>query len=165
MSFSYSGDPATSDLDEVRLLVHDVDEAAPLLSDEEVTWVLARQSTVYDEPLMAAAICAEIIAARYAGEISITADGVSISGDQLQTKWAALAASLRATYKALAAAGGAPYAGGVERGERRQRGVRPLAFGKAMHDNTRAGAQDYGERGSIPEWPGDDGGLNTWLGS
>ena len=146
MTFSYSADPSSSQLDEVRFLVHDTDDTHPLLADEEIEWVLARQRGVYDDPIMAAAICADIIGARYAGEISISADGVSISGDQLQTKYTTLAAELRATYKALTGVGGLVYAGGLSFLDRaRDPYVRPLNFGLGMHDNTRAGGQrnDY----------------------
>lgn len=153
MTFSYSGDPGDGGVDEVRFLVHDTDEANPLLSDEEIDYVLARQQSAYNDPLMAAAICADMIANRYASEVSITADGVSISGDQLMTKWQALATSLRETYKSLQGVGGEPLVGGVDLYDRRTPGVRPLSFGRGMHDNMRAGSQDYGQRADIPYWP------------
>ena len=40
MSFTYSGDPSTSNRNHVRFLLHDVDSTDPLFSDEEITFVL-----------------------------------------------------------------------------------------------------------------------------
>ena len=89
--------------------------------------------------------------------MSISADGVSVGAQELQQKYATLAASLRATYKALAGAGAVPYAGGIDWPPASDPSVKPLSFGKGMHDNLRAGQQDYAGRGEIPEWP--DGGF------
>ncbi len=158
MSFSYGGSPAGSDLDQVRFLLADTDPGGALLSNEDIGFWLTRLSTVYGDPIMAAAFCAEIIAGRYAGEVSISADGVSYSGEQLQAKYATLAATLRATYKAVAAVGGAPDVGGIDWRGQAEPGVRPMSFGRGMHDNARAGGQTHPE--PLPEvWP--EGGLVT----
>lgn len=135
MSFDYSGDPSTSPLDEVRFLLQDTDETKPLLQDEEINYAIARLGHTYGgDGLMAAAYCADVIAGKYAGEVSISADGVSVSAGEVQQKYQQLAISLRATYKNLAGTGGDVFAGGL-RGQ--------MAFGLGLHDNLRAGQQDY----------------------
>lgn len=62
MSFSYSGDPSTSDLDEVRTLLADTDSTDVLLTDETITWLLTEWPTTYQ----AARAGAEIIASQMA---------------------------------------------------------------------------------------------------
>jgi len=41
MAWSYSGNPATSPLDELRFKIGDTDPAAPIFSDEELEYILA----------------------------------------------------------------------------------------------------------------------------
>lgn len=45
MTWTYSGDPTTSDLDEVRFLSGDIEEAYSFVSDEEVAYALMRSGT------------------------------------------------------------------------------------------------------------------------
>lgn len=45
MSFSYSGNPATSALDLLRFLAGDTDEGVALLTDEEAAWLIAQNTT------------------------------------------------------------------------------------------------------------------------
>ena len=40
MTWSYSGDPSTSELDEYRFLIGDTNPSEPLLQNEEITYVL-----------------------------------------------------------------------------------------------------------------------------
>jgi hypothetical protein len=40
MSFSYSGNPATSDVDRYRFMLGDTDANAPILQDEEIAWLI-----------------------------------------------------------------------------------------------------------------------------
>jgi hypothetical protein len=54
MSWSYSGDPGASALDEVRFVIQDTDSADQLLSDEELAYLI----TAYDGDPYAAAISA-----------------------------------------------------------------------------------------------------------
>lgn len=149
MSFSYSGDPAASDLDEVRYRLGDTDSSSPLLTDEEIqfqidTWV-NDPSKGYTNT-WAAAECAETLAAKFAREISYSADGVSVGGQELQDKFCALAATLRSQYDRSQTLG-APDVGGILNGEEFDTTIKPLSFGKKMHDNKRAGQQEYGGEG------------------
>ena len=41
MSWTYSGDPQNSELDECRFLLGDTNESAPILQDEEIEYIMA----------------------------------------------------------------------------------------------------------------------------
>ncbi len=45
MSFSYSGDPSASVLDECRFLLGDTDESNPILQDEEIEYIIAQSDS------------------------------------------------------------------------------------------------------------------------
>lgn len=45
MSFSYSGDPSASVLDECRFLLGDTDESNPIMQDEEIEYIIAESSS------------------------------------------------------------------------------------------------------------------------
>lgn len=47
MTFTYSGDPATSQSDAVRFLIQDVDSTDVLMQDDEIAFLLAQSSSVY----------------------------------------------------------------------------------------------------------------------
>lgn len=40
MSFSYSGDPSSSELDEARFLLGDTDSTDPIMQDEEIQYII-----------------------------------------------------------------------------------------------------------------------------
>lgn len=42
MSFSYSGDPSDSALDECRFLLGDTNEGAPIMQDEEIEYLISQ---------------------------------------------------------------------------------------------------------------------------
>lgn len=93
MSWTYSGDPFSSELDSVRFLLGDTDTTDKLpISDEEVTWLLSENN---DNVYFAAAAAAEQVAGQFAREVPYAADGVSYGGDELQNKYMSLAAQLR----------------------------------------------------------------------
>lgn len=54
MTFTYSGNPGASALDEVRFLIQDTDTDDQLLSDEEINYLLS----AYDDDAFGAAIAA-----------------------------------------------------------------------------------------------------------
>lgn len=141
---TYSGDPASSELDAIRAMLGDTggdDSSSFILSDAEINYFDSLTYPVFGSPIMTAAVCADIVAGRFAGEVSISADGVSVSGQQLQDKYTQLASSLRSTYKTLSSAGGYPIVGGIDAFRVADRTVAPLNFGVGMHDNRRAGYQ------------------------
>ena len=73
MTWTYSGNPATSDRDKVRFLVFDTDTNEQLINNEEIDWLLSEQSNIY----LAAANAAEAIAAKFAKDITRNAVGLS----------------------------------------------------------------------------------------
>lgn len=143
MSFTYSGDPASSTRDAVRFYSQDVDYNDALLSDEELNFIVSNWAHVTDHPMFLAAVACETIAAKFAREISYSADGVSVGASELQSKYNQLAQDLREQYK-VSEIGGGPDSGGMLIGEVLDPSIKPLTWAKGMHDNIEAGQQDYG---------------------
>ena len=144
MSWSYSDDPSASDLDAVRFHIQDTDPDDPLLSDEEIEFLISKWKPVYDSLLYTAAICAETLAAKFAREVNVSGDGTSVGVEALQGKYEQLAVSLRDQHKEFAGVGGAPMVGGTLFDDYFDASIKPLSFAKGMHDNVEAGEQDYG---------------------
>ena len=150
MSWNYSGDPSTSDLDEVRFHLQDTDESDQLMSDEELEFLIATWQPVYDSLLWTASVAAEKVAAKFAREVSVSGDGTSVQISQLQDKYEQLAVSLRDEHKARYGAAGVPSVGGTLFDETFDFSIKPLSFGKGTNDNPRAGEQNYGGRAPQP---------------
>jgi hypothetical protein len=148
--FSYSGNPADSLLDAIRFYSQDIDENDPFISDEEIAFLISNWEHISDNPIFLAAVVCDAISAKFAREISFSADGVSISASDLQNKFQTLADSLRAQYSANEVGSG-PSAGGLIAGEEFDYTVKPLSWAKGMHDNPAAGQQDFGGSGPS-EW-------------
>lgn len=144
MTFTYAGDPKASDLAEVRFLVSDTDPSRPLLSDAEVTYVIDKWTPLYGSNSLNAAVCAEIIAGKFASEVSVSADGVSVSMSEAQQKYNLLAESLRDQYKQEQAMA-SPLFDGVLFDLTWDATIKPLVFGTGFMDNYLAGRQDYGD--------------------
>lgn len=156
MTFSYSGDPSASDIDEVRFHVQDTDSSDPLISDEEIQFLIDQWADTVGTNMWVAAMVAENLAAKFAREVAVSADGVSVAVEQLQDKFEQLAVSLRDRHKSFIGAAGSPTAGGTLFDETFDLSIKPLSFGKGMHDNMRAGRQDFaGTMQRFPELPED----------
>jgi hypothetical protein len=137
----YQGDPSGNPIDAVRYELGDTG-TPELLNDSEIQYEITRQAPLNGaDPLLVAASCAESIASRYAGEVSITSDGVSYSGDQLQQKYTALAQALRQRYDYNRGQNVTPVAGGIGMMPDCLPGVRPGNFNLGMTDNVFAGFQ------------------------
>lgn len=96
MTWSYSGDPGSSILDEIRFLIQDTDTNDQLLSDEEITYL----STEYGDPYSSAiaAVLALIGKAARSSEESKKVGDLSLTrkfGDRL-AQWQALKRNLEA---------------------------------------------------------------------
>ena len=143
MTFSYSGDPASSQLDAVRFYSQDTDETDFFLTNEEINYIADQWSNVSDSPIYLAAVVCDTISAKFARELSYSGDGVSVGGSELQQKYATLAENLREQYKA-SVIGGGPDVSGILIGEQYDPTIKPLTFAKGMHDNPEAGQQDFG---------------------
>lgn len=108
MSWTYSGNPASSDQDAVRFQVQDTDPASPLVQDEEIAFALDQEATV----IGASAMCLEVLARRYArlADVELTSGDAKVkrSYGTMAAEFAKRAAELRAR----AAGGGLPWYGG-----------------------------------------------------
>ena len=91
MTWSYSGNPAASDRDAVRFYTGDTTSTRELLSDEEIAFVL----TEHANQRLAAAVCAEAIAAKFAREADQKVGDISKSLSQVSKAFYALANKLR----------------------------------------------------------------------
>ena len=91
MSFTYSGNPANSDLDAVRYLIGDTNETQCLVQDEEIDYALASESSVR----LAAANVAEAIAAKATQEVSWVRGRVEYRPGEMADRYYKLAKQLR----------------------------------------------------------------------
>jgi len=148
--FYYSGDPAASNLDELRFLIQDTDAEDILLTDSELMYMIDKYLPEYGSTYYVAALACETISARFAREVSYSADGVSVQVSELQNKYNDLALSLRDQYKNTRQSGG-PSAGGILWDETFDSSIRPLMFATGMHDNYDAGQQEFGGTQPAPE--------------
>jgi hypothetical protein len=145
MSWSYSGDPATSPLDQCRFWLQDIDTTYQLMQDEELLWLIEMADPMQAAPLYAASLAAEVLANRYAKEVSVSADGVSVAVGDLQEKFNKLAENLRAQWhEVVAALGDYDFAGIVIDVNTWDETIQPLVFGIGFMDNYLAGQQDFG---------------------
>lgn len=162
-------DGTYSPLDEVRYLVQDTDTNVRLLADTEINYEIAQwlgtyspsptpetlagewQGGAYDHPLMAAHACALRIAAKFAGVVQISADGVNVAIGDLATRYTQLAAALADEYERISQTGGDVDITNLMWDQMLDPTIRPTTFGIGMNDNPLAGLQDYG---GLQEWPG-----------
>jgi hypothetical protein len=148
VTFSYSGDPADSQLDAVRYLIGDTNANEPLVTDEEISFMIVQWYPLYGTLEWVSAEILDTLAARYAREANYSADGVSVSLAAVQQQLATQAASLRAQHDRLFV-GAEVDVGGVdlyEHADAESLGIRPFCFGTGFMDNFYAGKQDYGGR-------------------
>lgn len=116
MTWSYSGDPSSSDKDAIRFLIGDTDTDDQLVNDEEITYLL----TVEGNTLLAAARAAESIAAKFSRLADRKIGDYSESYNQKSEAYLKLASRL----SAQAAKSGSkpmPYAGGLSRSDKKSR--------------------------------------------
>lgn len=73
MTWSYSGDPSNSTLDEVRFLSGCTDTTDQLIQDEEINYAIGE----YPEPRLAAAYVLQSLAAKFSRMVSSTVGQVS----------------------------------------------------------------------------------------
>jgi hypothetical protein len=102
-TYTYSFDPSTSAKDAVRFLVQDTNVVTPgaaRLCDEEIDYVLSLKANVF----LAAAQCAEDIAAYWAATQNTRIGPLSIEHSQATTFYLALAARLKQTASRWASA-------------------------------------------------------------
>ena len=139
MSFTYSGNPAESNLDKVRFLVGQTSTSDDvLLEDEEITWAIGDQPNV----TYAAAVCCETLATRYALEATAMSVGQTRITWTDRAKWYREQSNILRRKAMLS--GVTPFAGGVSQSDKDTRADdsdRLRAF-------TKIGGMDYQEPGS-----------------
>ena len=143
MAWTYSGDPASSDRDQIRFLIGDTNTNDQLVSDEEIAWALT-QGSIYN----AAAICARSIAAAFSRLADKSVDDLKISYSQKSAQYSKLADNLedKDSFKSLSV-----YAGGISASDKQSNEedtdrVSP-SFSKGMTDNPSLNDQDENLRG------------------
>jgi len=110
MTWSYSGDPASSPKDGVRFFVQDTIAADPQISDEEIAFLLSDEN---DAVIRAAARSAEAIAAKYARQVDKSVGGLSLSAGRRQEKYEKLASRLWSRSGTTGVGAPLPYSGGL----------------------------------------------------
>lgn len=143
-TYVYSGAPFAADVDELRFLLQDVgDDNLWLLSDQELQFLIDAWMPRYDSLTFVAAVAAATISRKFAGIVSVSADGVSVNTADLSQRYRDLAVALREEYK-LAQVGGEIDIENLLIGYSADRSIKPLRFGVGLMDNPEAGLQDYG---------------------
>lgn len=110
MPFTYNSSLSTT-RDQVRLLIGDTDAEEPFLMDSELDFLVSLGGNTYS---IAASAC-EIIAAKFAREVSKSVGSLSLGSQDRQAHYQSLAASLRFQ---LALRISIPFAGGLSQNEK-----------------------------------------------
>lgn len=105
MTWTYSGNPSSSNRDLVRFLIHDTDTTAQLLTDEEIAGLL----TIEGSARGAAILAASSLSARFGRKASMSVGDLSINYGSISSFYGSLVASLR---RELVCSSARPYAGG-----------------------------------------------------
>lgn len=156
LTWTYSGDPGASQLDEFRFILQDTNAGLKLLSDQEAQYLIATWMPRYGTLQWCAAAAADVISRRYAGVASVSADGVTVNVSDLSDKYAKIAVRLRAEHEEAAEVEGDVDLANLMVGSELDYGIAPLTFAMGLFDNPEAGEQDYGGVLWYPivEWAG-----------
>lgn len=112
MTFTYSGDPSASTVEQVRFLLQDTTTPGHKFEDEEITWMLTEEP----DPWFCAAALADQLVSKYSGQAqSKTIGETSVTYGDLTMKYQGLAQSLRNTRRQRPVA---PYAGGISKADK-----------------------------------------------
>lgn len=132
MTWTYSGDPSSSNRDEVRFLVGDTDTTDQQVNDAEIAYAIAEEAN----NRLAAARIARTLAAKYARRADKKVGDLDIKWKQLSENYKQLAEDLTsdaAIYSAMPFAGGLSVSGKEAVRDNSDR-VDP-SFRKGQHDN------------------------------
>lgn len=147
MTWEYTGNPDVDQRDAIRFLVGDTDPTDQLISDEEILFLLDEHGETYTT----ASYAAEAIAAKFAREFSVDADGVSVNAKDAYHQYVKLAHNLRDTASSMGSP--TPYFGGASKAERRKddadTDLIPLHFRSHMHDNPDSGAGPHASKAEL----------------
>lgn len=151
--WTYSGNPASSLRDEVRFLVQDTEESLPLISNAELDYLITYWMPRYESSYWVAAEAAQIISRKFAGMVSISADGVSVSVGDLSSKYSELSKSLRRSHQDALSVGGEVDLTNLMLGSELDTSIAPLNFAVGGMDNPWAGHQAIGgKQGSYADY-------------
>ena len=150
MTWSYSEDPSSSSKDAVRFLIQDTVVTRPLISDEEIAYLLSQNSN----PSMAAAAACRVIAAKYsAGWTSKTVGDLTISFSERFKYYMDMADRLEQDGIISTAT---PYLGGMSKSDKRTRDNDedrvPNEYAKGQMDNPRSGYESDRRRDRYGDW-------------
>lgn len=135
--------PDSSDVDVVRFYLQDTDPALRLLGDSELQYLVDQWQPRHDSLVYVAAKAAELVSIKFAGVVSVSADGVSVNVADISERYAAAASRLYQMHKDYQV-GGEVDISNLLWGSTRDHGIAPLVFGMGLHDNREAGRQNYG---------------------
>jgi hypothetical protein len=132
MTWTYSGDPSATSRDQVRFLVGDTDFGKQLVTDEEIAYAVANESTVR----MAAVRISRGIAAKFARDVNYYVGDLKIFASARYKQYLEVLKALEADAVIFSAT---PFAGGIsvagkDSVEDNTDRVKP-SFSKGMHDN------------------------------
>ena len=113
MAFTYSGDPSSSVLDQVRYLIADTDADAFFLHDEEIGFEISQGRS----PFFTASACALIIAAKLGRETEQRFEDIINKPQAAVSNYRILAQELRRRAINEGVGFGPPQAGGIRRSE------------------------------------------------
>lgn len=148
-SYHPPGDELFGDVDVVRFYLQDTDPELRLLSDAELQYLIDEWVPKYDSFIYVASVAAERVAAKFAGVVSVSADGVTVNVADLSERYAMVAARLRQQHKD-AQVGAEVDIDHLLWSDHPDFGIKPLSFGVGMHDNREAGRQEYGSHRGTP---------------
>lgn len=136
MSFSYSENPAASALDQVRFLIGDTDFEDPLLSDQEIKWVLSQYNNA---PMNAAIRCCETLVSKFSRLANESVGSVKVEYNQIVNTYLKITLPMLKSRLATEDRGVGFYAGGISKNDKLMNAnnpdrVRP-DFSKHMMEN------------------------------
>jgi len=132
MAFTWTGDPAASDLEAVRWEINDIDSSNAKFQDAEIQYAIDQE---YSKLNAAARLC-EQLQARYSDAASRTMGPLKVDLSDLAKMYTEKALALRKRAAAFAT----PYAGGMSESKEDtfedDSNLKQPIFSKGMMDNT-----------------------------
>jgi hypothetical protein len=110
VSWSYSGDPSNSPLDELRFLLGDTDPDCPILSDEELNYILGKANNDMQAAVLASL---QIIVIKYARLKDETVGDVQVKYSQIYDHYFDLLKKEQEAGSITSLSSGGIYAGGI----------------------------------------------------
>lgn len=154
-TYETPGTALAGDVDVVRFYLQDTDPAVRLLSDLELQYLIDIWVPKADSLLYVAFKAAELVSIKFAGVVSVSADGVSVNVADISERYAAAALRLHQMHKDHQV-GAEIDITNLMWGSTVDHGIAPLNFGVGMHDNREAGRQAYGGARGGPSYAYDD---------